>query len=107
MMKSNLFKKKQQNTHKIFERLLLWGFPFITDIHVPKQIANRIILLVSHTHTYHQLLCFSLEPADLLVKVSEEVDPECMLLVKFVSICILNSFKSLCRSSILQENVPA
>lgn len=24
-----------KNAHKVFERLLLWSFPLITDVHVP------------------------------------------------------------------------
>lgn len=54
-----------------------------------------------------QLLAFFSDTVHLLVKVSEEVDPECMLFVQFVSICVLYSLKGLGRSGILQEDVPA
>lgn len=40
-----------------------------------------------------------------LVKVSEEVDPKRVLLVEFVSICVLDCFEGLSRRSILQEDV--
>lgn len=46
-----------------------------------------------------------LEPTNLLVKVSEEVDSECVLFVKFISICILHSLESLGGSSVLQKDV--
>lgn len=45
-------------------------------------------------------------PTHLLVKVSEEVDSERVLLVKFVPICILNSFESLGGGGVLQKDVP-
>lgn len=47
-----------------------------------------------------------LKSTNVLVKVSEEVDSERVLFVKFVPICILNSLKSLGGSSILQKDVP-
>lgn len=46
------------------------------------------------------------EPIHLLVKVSEEVDSECVLFVKFVAICILNCLQSLGGSGVLQKDVP-
>lgn len=42
----------------------------------------------------------------LLVKVSEEVDPERVLFVQFVSIGILYGLHGLSRKSIFQEDVP-
>lgn len=50
---------------------------------------------------------FSLDVSDSLVEICEEVDPERVLLVEFVTISILHSFKGLSGSSIFQEYVPA
>lgn len=63
-------------------------------------------MVLSHIHLSH-LLPLILETAHSLVKVSEEVDPECMLLVQFVPICVFHSLQGLSGSSILQEDVPA
>lgn len=96
------------NTHKIFERLLLWSFPLITDVHVPGKKKNKQTELIRLSQIYaaSHLLHFLSDTAHLLVKISEEVDPECMLFVKFVTICILYCLEGLGRGSILQEDVP-
>lgn len=53
-----------------------------------------------------EFLYLFLKQTNVLVKVSEEVDSERVLFIKFVPICILNSLKSLGGSSILQKDVP-
>lgn len=42
-----------------------------------------------------------------LIKVCEEVDSESVLLIQFVSICILHSIHGVGGRHVLQENVPA
>lgn len=53
------------------------------------------------------IILFLIDVSDSLVKICEEVDPERVLLIEFVAISILHSFKGLSGSSIFQEYVPA
>lgn len=93
---------KEINTYKVFKRLFLWSFPLITDVHVPEGGKNTFFSPCSLL----EFLSLLLKPTNILVKVSEEVDSECVLFVKFVPICILNSLESLGGSSVLQKDVP-
>lgn len=53
-----------------------------------------------------EFLYWFFKPKNVLVKVGEEVDSERVLFIKFVTIGILNSLKSLSGSSVLQKDVP-
>lgn len=88
--------KQEINTYKIFEWLLLWSFPLIADVHVPEG-GNSCNFYTS----VERVPVSVWEPIHLLVKVSEEVDSECVLFVKFVAICILNCLQSLGGSGVL------
>ena len=43
---------------------------------------------------------------DLLVKVSEEIDPERVLLVQLVAVCIFHGIQGMGRGGVFQERIP-
>ncbi len=43
---------------------------------------------------------------NILIKIGEQIDSECVLFVQLVAICILNSFQSLVRGRVLQKDIP-
>ena len=100
---------KGDETYKVLEVLLFWSLPFITNVHIPgggKQSHIVAVIIIIFSTILKQCiteLIFIIP--DLLVKISEHVDPEGVLLVQFVAISVLHSLLGLGGGQVLEEDV--